>query len=82
MGLGEKTVQQYVDLYNKNRANAANLRKVRVLIVDEISMLDGDLLDKIESICRKVRGNESKAFGGIKVYYGLSGRKKDIILKR
>ncbi|CAO3637771.1 unnamed protein product [Mucor hiemalis] len=69
VGLGEKTVQQYVDLYNKNRANAANLRKVTVLIVDEISMLDGDLLDKIESICRKVRGNESKAFGGIKVVF-------------
>lgn len=45
-------------------------RKVRTLIVDEISMMDGILFDKIEFIARVLRGN-GKPFGGIQLV--LSG---------
>lgn len=69
VGLGNSSLDYYLDKYSKNRNYSASLRKVRVLIVDEISMLDGGLLDIIESICRMVRGNRSKPFGGIKVRY-------------
>lgn len=42
------------------------LREVRVLIVDEISMINAELLDKVEYILRKVRSNPAP-FGGIQV---------------
>lgn len=45
-------------------------RKVRTLIVDEISMMDGILFDKLEFIARVLRGN-GKPFGGIQLV--LSG---------
>jgi hypothetical protein len=41
-----------------------------VLIVDEVSMLDGDLFDKLEEIARNVRHN-TKPFGGLQLI--LSG---------
>ncbi|KAF7320004.1 Glucosamine 6-phosphate N-acetyltransferase [Mycena kentingensis (nom. inval.)] len=41
-------------------------RAVRTLIVDEISMLDGKIFDKLEKIARIVRGNDLP-FGGIQL---------------
>lgn len=37
-----------------------------MLIVDEVSMLSGELFDKLEYKAKKVRGNE-KPFGGIQL---------------
>lgn len=45
-------------------------KRVKHLIIDEISMLDGNLLDKLEWISRKIRGN-TQPFGGIQII--LSG---------
>lgn len=42
------------------------IRKNKVLIIDEISMLDGKLLDMVDIICRKIRDN-NEAFGGMQV---------------
>ncbi|KAH9945602.1 hypothetical protein B0H21DRAFT_428208 [Amylocystis lapponica] len=41
-------------------------RDVRTLIIDEISMIDGELFDKLEYIARFLRGN-THPFGGIQV---------------
>lgn len=67
VNLGNLTQNEYVEKIFKNRNYVNGLNKVRVLIVDEISMLDGGLLDKIEYICRTVRRNVEKPFGGIRV---------------
>jgi ATP-dependent DNA helicase PIF1 len=40
--------------------------RVKVLIVDEISMIEGHFLDKLDEIARTVRRNQ-KVFGGIQV---------------
>ena len=40
--------------------------RARVLIIDEISMIDGSLLDKVEKIARNVRQKQAR-FGGIQV---------------
>ncbi|CAN0557889.1 unnamed protein product, partial [Laminaria digitata] len=45
-------------------------RAVRVLIVDEISMLDADTFDALEYVARGLRGND-EPFGGIRLV--LSG---------
>ncbi|KAJ4455383.1 putative ATP-dependent DNA helicase PIF1 [Paratrimastix pyriformis] len=41
-------------------------RRAEVLIIDEISMLDGDLFDKLEQVAREVRGSDLP-FGGIQL---------------
>lgn len=42
------------------------IQKAKVLVIDEISMLDGRALDTIERVCRTIRGN-GEAFGGLQV---------------
>jgi ATP-dependent DNA helicase PIF1 len=39
----------------------------KVLIIDEISMLDGRLLDKLDSLARNVRNRPDEPFGGIQL---------------
>jgi ATP-dependent DNA helicase PIF1 len=43
-----------------------NWRRMQVLIIDEISMLDGELFDKLEGLARKIRRN-NKPFGGVQL---------------
>ena len=42
------------------------IKKTHVLIIDEISMLDGKLFDMVDVICRTIRGSQ-ESFGGIQV---------------
>jgi len=42
------------------------IRKTKVLIIDEISMLDGKLLDMVDVVCRTIKMS-TEAFGGIQV---------------
>lgn len=56
--IGEK-IQSQKDLL-------AAWRYTKVLIIDEISMVDGNLLDKLEQIARRIRKNDDP-FGGIQL---------------
>lgn len=40
--------------------------RTKVLVVDEVSMVDGDLFDKLEEIARSLRNN-GRPFGGIQL---------------
>ncbi len=42
------------------------IKKTHVLIIDEISMLDGKMLDMVDIICRTIR-TSAEAFGGMQV---------------
>ncbi len=42
------------------------IKKTNVLIIDEISMLDGKMLDMVDIICRTIR-KSAEAFGGMQV---------------
>lgn len=44
-----------------------NIRKARLLIIDEISMVSDKLLDCVDKICRLVRGKAHLPFGGLQV---------------
>lgn len=50
----------------ENRYAAKRVKKAKVLIIDEISMLDGGIFDAIERVCRKIRKG-SLPFGGLQV---------------
>lgn len=44
------------------------LKKAQVLIIDEISMLDGSVLDMVNQVLQAARGNR-EAFGGLQVIF-------------
>jgi ATP-dependent DNA helicase PIF1 len=52
----------------KSRTVKSVWKKVRVLIVDEVSMMSVKMLEVLDTIARRVRGIE-KAFGGIQVVF-------------
>jgi ATP-dependent DNA helicase PIF1 len=56
IGLGKGSIDDIYKrvLFNKNALQ--RWEEVKVLIVDEISMIDGDLFDKLEYIARKIKG--------------------------
>ena len=45
----------------------ARWREARVLVIDEVSMLDGRLLDKLDALARGVRNRPDESFGGIQL---------------
>lgn len=49
-----------------NRWTVNRIKKTKILIIDEVSMVSDRLLDLADIICREVRGND-KPFGGIRV---------------
>lgn len=70
IGLGNKLIDYYIDELRKNITKKKNWINTEVLIIDEISMLNPELLEKLEILARKIRKNYS-IFGGIQVI--LSG---------
>eukprot|EP01133_Synstelium_polycarpum_P012907 gene12907-15161_t len=66
VGLGDKTSKDYIRTLSNHTRNAARWRAARVLIIDEVSMISAEFLDKLEEIGRGVR-RSPKAFGGIQV---------------
>lgn len=45
------------------------LRKMELLIIDEVSMLRADLLDAIDTVLRQVRRNRHVPFGGVQILF-------------
>lgn len=45
------------------------LRKLQLLIIDEVSMVRADLLDEMDLVLRHVRRQYDKPFGGVQVVY-------------
>ncbi|CAI4053012.1 hypothetical protein SUVZ_15G1840 [Saccharomyces uvarum] len=66
IGIGNKTIDQLVKRIQTQKDLLAAWRYTKVLIIDEISMIDGNLLDKLEQIARRVRKNDDP-FGGIQL---------------
>ncbi len=51
-----------------NRKITQRIKRVKVLIIDEISMLDGNTLGLVEIVCRKIKESDLP-FGGIQVVF-------------
>ncbi|THV06110.1 hypothetical protein K435DRAFT_626600, partial [Dendrothele bispora CBS 962.96] len=73
IGLGQEDVEKYVGkFFGQKKVYHVRDRwqNVKTLIIDEVSMLDGGLFDKLEEIARRMR-KDSSPFGGIQLV--LSG---------
>ncbi|KAI2951841.1 hypothetical protein CBS147321_1253 [Aspergillus niger] len=66
IGLGKEPVPELVKKIKKNQKARNRWMRTKVLIVDEVSMVDGDLFDKLEEIARRIRNN-GRPFGGIQL---------------
>lgn len=58
--------QQLLTKISKKKEAVNRWKKCKVLIIDEISMLSGDLFDNLEIIARQIKGND-RSFGGIQL---------------
>lgn len=67
-GIGIKETLTPYDLDKIASSEYVNrrIRKTKVLIIDEISMLRADTLDMVDAVCREIKQN-SEPFGGIQV---------------
>ena len=40
---------------------------LQVLVIDEVSMVSGEMFERLEETTKEVRGNHTEAFGGLQV---------------
>lgn len=66
IGLGKDDVQTLVRKIRRNPKAKNRWLKTKVLVIDEISMVDGDLFDKLSQIGRTLRNN-GRPWGGIQL---------------
>jgi len=66
IGLGKESVTDLMKKIRRSRKTLDRWRSIKVLVIDEISMIDGGLFDKLDSIAKLSRRND-KPFGGIQV---------------
>ena len=70
IGLGKGSMYSMLTKIKKKKYLRERWKRLDILIIDEISMLNPDLFDKLEEIARNIRRDE-RPFGGIQLI--LSG---------
>lgn len=66
IGARDEITPRDIDFIVQNEKLAKRVKKARVLVIDEISMLDGRMLDGVEAILRSIR-QSGEPFGGLQV---------------
>ncbi|KAJ5832484.1 hypothetical protein N7474_000795 [Penicillium riverlandense] len=66
IGLGKEAVPELVKKIKRNQKARNRWLRTKVLVIDEVSMVDGDLFDKLEDVARRLRNN-GRPFGGIQL---------------
>ena len=66
IGLGKGTVSELYTKIRKNKKAFSNWIRTDLLIIDEISMMTAELLDKLNELGKKIRSSQ-KLFGGIQL---------------
>ena len=66
IGLGKEDVPELVKKVKRNQKAKHRWLRTAFLIIDEVSMVDAELFDKLEALARAIR-NTAKPFGGIKL---------------
>jgi ATP-dependent DNA helicase PIF1 len=67
IGLGQGTKEELAKKVSGDRRKAQKWKQAAVLVIDEISMLEGQLLDKLDFVARQVRGIHNVPFGGVQL---------------
>ncbi|OQU97533.1 hypothetical protein CLAIMM_03455 [Cladophialophora immunda] len=66
IGLGKEPAPELVKKIKRNQKSRQKWLRTKVLIIDEVSMVDGQLFDKLEQVARTIRNN-GRPFGGIQL---------------
>lgn len=66
IGLGKDDVPELVRKIKRNQKAKHRWMRTKILVVDEVSMVDGEMFDKLEAIARQIRNN-ARPFGGIQL---------------
>jgi ATP-dependent DNA helicase PIF1 len=73
IGIGPKEHQSFEEYFRQMQAQglhwqatAGRIRGTQILIIDEVSMLPGKILNFVDYVCRQVRGDD-RPMGGIQV---------------
>jgi ATP-dependent DNA helicase PIF1 len=66
IGLGKEDASELVRKIKKNQKARHRWMRTKVLVIDEVSMVDAELFDKLENIARQLRNN-GRPFGGIQL---------------
>ena len=66
IGLGKEPAPELVKKIKRNSSLRNRWLRTKVLVVDEVSMVDAELFDKLEQIARTIRAN-GRPFGGIQL---------------
>jgi ATP-dependent DNA helicase PIF1 len=69
IGLGKGTPDELIYKIRRNGRAKKNWTKTDLLILDEVSMLQPELLEKLDIIGRKMRNQRSKPFGGLQLLF-------------
>ena len=67
IALGKGTVAELVTRIRKNARAKKNWMSTNLLVIDEISMMSPELLEKLDQIGRILRRTPGKSFGGIQL---------------
>ncbi len=68
IGIKNKLDKYEIDKIASNEYVSKRINKVKVLIIDEISMLSSGTLDMVDAVCREVR-NDDSPFGGLQTIF-------------
>lgn len=68
IGVRDQLTPYDLDKIATNEKVNRRLKKAHVLIIDEVSMLDGKILDMVNQVAKAIRGR-SDAFGGLQVVF-------------
>lgn len=66
VGVGTGTPDQLVRTVRRNRPTVTRWKKTAVLVIDEVSMIDPKLFEKLDHVARVIR-QSNRPFGGIQV---------------
>lgn len=67
IGLGDASVESLLGKIRKRPVALARWRTCQVLVIDEISMMDAELFEKLHEIGCRLRGRRERLFGGIQL---------------
>jgi ATP-dependent DNA helicase PIF1 len=69
VGLAREAAHELAAAVARNKAATRRWRDTQLLIVDEVSMMTPDFLDKLDLVARQVRRRASERFGGLQVVF-------------
>ncbi|AAS52914.1 AER233Cp [Eremothecium gossypii ATCC 10895] len=69
IGIGSGSLEALAARAKKKREVYERWKRTRVLIIDEVSMVDARFLDKLDYVARQLRGKPDAVFGGIQLVF-------------